>query len=1087
MKKYLLVLLYVPLFSMAQETLLLKSPSVSTDKIAFAYGGNVWVADKDGSHPQQLTTRQSIEIRPMLSPNGKWIAFTGVYDSNGDVYVIPATGGTPKRLTFHPGTDEVRSWDGNDKIVFSSQRESVHYLQLRLFEVDINTGKEQALPMPQASQGSVSPDGTLTAYNQSMDVNEWAAFRLYRGGDMARIWIFNNKTHDIEEIPRGNSNNLSPVWTNTGFIYFLSDRDNHYVNIYKYNLKTKEVLAVTAYKDFDVKSLYSNGNQLAYEQGGKIFTLTPVDDQSTHIPVYIATDLPSRRPYFADAGDKIYNVNISPTGVRAVMEARGEIVTIPAEKGDIRNLTNSPGINERDPAWSPDGKYIACFSDEGGEYQLKIIDQKGEHSAATITLNAADFYYHPVWSPDSKMIAFADKQRKLYIVNIADKKITEVDQDMYTPGPPQINYSWSADSKWIAYNNRLNTNLGAIFLYDVTNKTKHQVTDARSEANYPVFSRDGKYLFFTASSNFGPAQSWLDMSSINYYVLDNVYALVLGKNTPSILQPESDEEAVAVEKNENAEAARSKKNLKAKTDAGKADSTKTPETVIDFDNIEQRIVSLPIPAKNISLLAAGIDGHLYYLTQDYQSKDFTLSDYVIDKRTSNEVMKGIYGYVISNDGKKMLYWAPNNVYGIVTAPGKVNMGDGALKIGDLKVHVDPAKEWEQMYNEVWRLERDFLYVKNANGADLTALKNKYAVFLPYIASRYDLNNLFSQMLGELVLGHVFVGGGDFPNSSTVSVGLLGADYADDNGYYRFKKIYSGRNWNPDLTAPLTQPGIDIKEGEYLLAVNGVPLSDKINLYSLFQNTAGKQTTITVNASPSLTGAKDFTVIPIANEMQLRLMNWVEDNRKKVDSLSGGKIAYVYLPNTANGGYEFFNRYFYSQLDKQAVIADDRDNTGGDAADYIVDLLGRNTVMYSNKRDGKPFSIPNGVINGPKVMITNSHALSGGDLMPYMFRAKHTGLLVGTTTFGILVGNAGNPDLLDGGHVTTPNIGIFGTNGQWIIEQQGVAPDVEVDNYPKDVIDGKDAQLEKAVELILKDLKPFKPLEQPADPVRVAGY
>jgi tricorn protease len=1066
MKKCLLVLLYVPLFSMAQETLWLKSPSVSADKIAFAYDGNVWVADKDGSHPQQLTVRQSIESTPLLSPNGKWIAFTGVYDNNADVYVIPSAGGNPRRLTFHPAADKVRSWDGNDNIVFSSLRESVHLLQTRLFEVDISSGKEQALPMPQASQGSVSPDRTLTAYNQSIDVNEWAAFRLYRGGDMARIWIFNNKTHDIEEIPSGHSNNLSPVWVNTGFIYFLSDRDDHYVNIYKYSLKTKEILAVTSYKDFDVKSLYSNGNQLAYEQAGRIFTLDPADDRSTHIPVHIQTDLPSRRPYFADAGDNIYNINISPTGLRAVAEARGEILTIPAEKGDIRNLTNSPGTNERDPAWSNDGKYIAYFSDEGGEYQLKIIDQKGEHRASSIALNDEDFYYHPIWSPDSKMIAFTDKQRKLYIVNIADKKLTEIDQDLYTLGSPQVNYSWSADSKWLAYNNRLNTNLSAIFLYDVASKSKHQVTDARSEAACPVFSRDGKYLFFTASANYGPAQSWFDLSSKHYNVLANIYALVLAKSTPSILQPESDEEAVVVEKNES--------------------STKTPAIVVDFDHIEQRTTALPIPAKNFSSLDVGIDGHLYYLAQDYMATDYNLMDYVISKRTSNEVMKGINAYVISNDGKKMLYSAPNNVYGIVSVPGKTNPGDGALQTNELKVYVDPVKEWEQMYNEVWRLERDFLYVKNTNGADLTALKKKYAVFLPYIANRYDLNSLFNQMLGELVLGHVFVRGGDFPKSNTVTVGLLGADYEADHGYYRFKKIYSGLNWNPDLTAPLTQPGIDVKDGQYLVSVNGVPLTDKSNLYSLFQNTAGKQTLISINSSPTTTGAKDFTVIPIANEMKLRLMNWVEDNRKKVDSLSGGKIAYAYLPNTANDGYDFFNRYFFSQLDKQAIIVDDRDNTGGYAADYIVDLLDRKTLLYGNKRDGKPFSIPNGVINGPKVMIINSHALSGGDLLPYMFRAKHTGLIVGTTTFGILVGITGNPNLLDGGYITTPNFGVFGASGQWIIEQQGVVPDVEVDNYPGDVINGKDAQLEKTVELILRDLKPVKPMEQPTDPVRVAN-
>ena len=1084
------ILAFTATSASAQETLLLRSPSVSTDHIAFAYGGDVWVADRDGAHPQRLTVNQDIEMTPLLSPDGKWIAFTGNYDGNFDVYIIPATGGSPKRLTYHPATDLVRSWDGNDRVVFSSTR-SWHFFKQQLFSVDISTGIEKTLPMPEATQGSVSPDGRFTAYVRTWDINEWANFRLYRGGDKARIWIFDNNTHEIEEIPASNSNSLSPVWTDDHTLYFLSDRDDHYMNVYKYSRQTRQVSPVTAYKDFDVKTLYSNGRELAYEQAGKIWLLSATTDQSLHIPVTIHEDMLSSRPYYAGSKGVIKNIGISPSGLRAVMEVRGEIVTIPADKGDIRNITQTPSANERDPAWSPDGKWIAYLSDEGGEYTLQLRDQKGEKDPVTIKLGNAGFYFYPIWSPDSKKIAYTDNQRQLFIIDLKDKIPIPVDRDWYTPGQPATNYSWSSDSRWLAYNNRVDNHFNAIFLYDVANRQKHQVTDARSEANYPVFSKDDKYLFFTASINYGPAEAWLDLSSYNYTVESNIYAVVLSKKDPSPLKPLSDEEAAATGTATTDTAAKSAapapssaKSSPKPAAAASAVAASAAATTIDFDGIDQRIIALPIPEKNISNLNTNVTGQLFFLTQDFHANNFNLNTYDLEKRTVSPVMTGIQEYHISQDGKKMLYQAGDD-YGIVAVPGKPSAGDGALNTAGIKIYVDPAKEWAQMYNEVWRLERDFLYVKNANGANLEALKKKYAVFLPYVVHRGDLNYLFKEMLGELVLGHVFTGGGDYPVSKTVSVGLLGADYDIRNGYYRFAKIYSGLNWNPALTAPLTQPGVDVHQGEYLLAVNGVPLTASTNLYQLFQNTAGKQTRITVNSEPTLKAATEFVVVPIANEMNLRRMNWVEDNRKKVDSLSGGKIAYIYLPNTADQGYDFFNRYFYSQLDKQAVIADDRDNMGGFAADYIVDLLARNTVMYYNKRDGKPSSIPDAVINGPKIMLTNSHSLSGGDLMPYMFRAKQVGQLVGTTTLGILVGNAGNPDLMDGGSVTTPNIGIFSTDEKWIIEQQGVAPDVEVENYPKDILNGHDTQLEKAVELILKDLKPYKEVHQPADPVRVA--
>ena len=658
-------------------------------------------------------------------------------------------------MTYHPSADIVRSWDGNDKIVFLSWREAWHFFLPKLFEVNIITGAVNELPMPEASQGSVSPDGNFTAYVKMLDVNMWASFRLYRGGDMARIWIFNNQTHDIEEIPASHSNSLAPVWTDNTTVYFLSDRDNHYVNVYKYSIQTKQVDQITFYKDFDVKTLYSNGKELAYEQGGKIFLLNPSTGESTHVPVTISEDMITKRPYYADADGMIRNTNISPTGLRAVMEVRGDIFTIPGEKGDVRNITQTTNINERDPAWSPDGKYIAYFSDESGEYTLKLRDQKGEKPAITIQLDSADYYFHPVWSPDSKKIAYTDKQRILYVIDIDEKKPVAIDRDWYTPGQPQLNYDWSSDSKWITYNNRVDNHYSAIFLYSIADNKKFQITDAHSEANFPVFSKDGKYIFFSASTNYGPSESWLDMSNYEHETRSNIYAVVLSKKQPSILKPRSDEETVKPKEEKTSPAATTKKGKNKKTDEENSDTTKNKDVVIDLENIDQRIETLPVPSKNISGLSALVDGQLFYLTMEYHAQDYTLNSYDIEKRKTEVVMDGIDGYIISNDGKKMLY-SKGDKYGIVAVPGKPKVGDGLLNTAGIKIYVDPSQEWTQMYNEVWRIERDFLYVKNANGANLQALKKKYSVFLPYLASRSDLQYLFSNMLGELVLGHVFV-------------------------------------------------------------------------------------------------------------------------------------------------------------------------------------------------------------------------------------------------------------------------------------------------------------------------------------------
>lgn len=1041
------------------ETLLLRSPSISATHIAFNYAGDIWTTDENGQHPQRITVNPDVELEPMLSPDGKWIAFSGNYEGNVDVYVVAVNGGIPTRITHHPDADIVRGWHGNDRILFSSTRESFTTRFQQIFEVSVNGGMPTKLKMPEAHQGNVSPDGLYTAYIKNPDPTERAStyrpFKHYRGGNMPKVWIFNNQTNAVTAIPDAGANNIRPVWLG-GDVYFLSDR-NGTMNIFRYSVSAKTVTQVSTHKDFDVKTLFSDGKSLVYEQAGRINKYDAASGKFTALTIELQPDLPNKRPHYVNAGlNTINNISLSPTGVRAVVQFRGDILTIPAEKGDVRNITATTGVHERMPAWSPDGKSIAYFSDAGGEYALHIRDQKAEKPAVIIPVGETGFYIDPVWSPDSKKIVFTDKRLRLHYVDVDSKKVTQIDEDTYDRPDQAFNATWSPDSRWVTYNKRLPTGLQAIFLYNLPDKKNYQVTDGRSEAEQPVFSKNGKYIFFTASTNYAQNTGWLDMTSYERRTLSSIYAIVLANNAPSPLVPESDEET-------------------DKKDDNAKDSSK--QTRIDIQNIDQRIVTLPIAPQDFSQLSGAVANKLLYRA------DNTLYSYDIAKRKSDVLIAGITGYDVSANGEKLLY-TTNSVFGIVGTGSKANVGEGALNIPNVRILVDPAAEWPQMFNELWRIERDYFYVDNMHGADWKAIRKKYERFLPYVGHREDLNYLFNEMMSELVIGHNYVGAGDFPKPIIESVGLLGADYSLENGHYRFKKIYSGLNWNPQFQAPLTQPGVNVKEGDYLVAVNGVPLDDKTEVYRLFQGTAGKQVRISVNQQPTTEGAKEYTVVPVPSESGLRNMNWVEGNRKKVDQLSNGKLAYVYMPNTGGDGYTYFNRYYFSQLDKKGVIIDERFNGGGSAADYVIDLLNRDLLNYWGTREGQVMTTPGNAIFGPKAMITNGYAGSGGDLMPFMFHEKKLGPLVGTTTMGILVGIYNYPQLMDGGSVTAPRLGIFSKDGKWIIENRGVDPDVAIEMTPQDVIAGKDPQLEKTVELLMKELKDEPAVKKPAGPVRV---
>jgi len=1058
---FLLVVAFCALGAQTEKPLLLQKPTINRTHVVFSYAGDLWIAPREGGEARRLTVGPGIETDPYFSPDGTLIAFSGEYDGNVDVYVVPATGGVPRRLTWHPDADRVVGWTPDGKrILFSSSRHSYTRVS-RLFTVPVEGGFPEEVPLPMAEQGSYSPDGTRLAYVPLRPA--FIAWKRYRGGRTTPIWIADLKDSRIEKIPRDNSNDFYPMWVGDR-IYFLSDRNGRF-SLFAYDLKTRQVREVVPNSGMDFKSASAGPDAIVYEQFGSLNLYDLKTGRTRRIPITLAGDLPTIRPSFERVARSIRDAGLSPTGVRAVFEARGEILTVPVEKGDIRNLTNSPGVADRYPAWSPDGRRIAYFSDESGEYALHIADQSGLGPTEKIPLdNPPSFYYSPVWSPDGKKIAYTDARLNLWYMDLEKKTPVKVDTDTYSKPERTLDPSWSPDSRWIAYTRQLRNHFRAVFIYSLEENKSRQVTDGMSDARYAAFDPNGELLYFTASTDTGPASGWLDMSGFNRPVSRNVYVIVLRKDLPSPLAPESDEEKPQ-------EAAKPKEPPK-KEETGAA-----PRVRIDFDNISQRILALPIPARNYSGLWVGKSGILFLAEAEpvTQRMRQTVNIHRFDLKTrkTDRFLEAVRFFDVSHNGEKVLY-RKGDQWAVAGAAQPPKPGEGVLRLDAMEVRVDPKAEWRQMYREVWRIERDFLYDPGLHGLDLAAVIKKYEPYLDGIAHREDLNYLFSEMLGELCLGHVRAGGGDVPEIRRVGVGLLGADYRIENGRYRFARIYSGENWNPDLRAPLTQPGVNVQEGEYLLAVNGREVRPPDNLYSFFEGTAGKQVRLRVGPDPSGAGSREVTVVPVESEAMLRHYAWVEGNRRKVDQMTGDRVAYVYLPNTGEAGYASFNRYYFSQIDKQAAIIDERFNGGGMAADYIIDSMRRSLMNYWTTRYGEIFTTPLAAIFGPKVMIINEYAGSGGDAIAWYFRKARLGPLVGKRTWGGLVGIFGFPPLIDGGMVTAPNLAFFNTEGDWEVENRGVPPDIEVEFDPAAWRQGRDPQLDKAVEIVLDALKKNPP-------------
>ena len=1073
------------------DTRLLSQPAVSDEHVVFAYAGDLWITSRDGGSSRRLTSHPGNETSPRFSPDGSLVAFSGEYDGNVDVFVIPAAGGEPKRLTWHPGADLVQAFTpSGSAVLFASQRSMFTNRHFQLFTVPLTGGLPAKLPIPHGLRASYSPDGSRIAYIPTPE--RFQQWKNYRGGTTSRIWIYDTGDHSVQTIPQpeGRSNDTNPTWIGSR-VFFRSDRDGEF-NLFSFDTGSGEIVRHSDFEDFHVENLSGSADTVIYEQGGYLHLYDPGSDRHERLRIGVAADLTETRPRWVEGPEYIRSASISPSGARAVFGYRGDILTLPAKKGDARNLTRTSAIHERFPAWSPDGVGIAFFSDEGGEYGLHIRDQdSGEVRRHELggERGGNGFYENPEWSPDGERISYVDNSMSLFVIDVESGEVAKIASEYYygPSAPARPGHSWSSDSRYIAYTLNTRSYMQQVFVYDVEAGTSHPVTDGLSEVGEPVFDRSGEYLYFSASTDAGPVKHWFAMSNADMEASSSIYVAVLRADGESPLAPESDEEAVP----SGDEEADGETNGDEEADAeGEGDRDEDEDRVeIDFEGLNQRILALPVQTGGYGNLEAGAAGKLYYLRSSpagrFGGGGGDLVRFDLDEREETVLLSGVVGFSLSADGKKLLY-AGRNEFGIADAGGKIDRAKSAIPTDKLTVRIDPRAEWQQIYDEVWRINRDYFYDPGMHGADWAAMAEKYSGFLTDVTSRADLNRVLRWMCSEIAVGHHRVGGGDQrADPERVGGGLLGADFEVADGRYRFAHVLGGLNWNPELRAPLTEPGVSVTAREYLLAVDGIDLVADDNVFARFENTAGKIVELTVGPNADGSDSRTVSVVPIPNESALRNREWVERNLAKVEEATDGRVAYVYVPNTTTLGHTYFKRYFFPQVHKQALIVDERFNGGGQVADYYIDHLRRPYISHWATRYGADFRTPSAAILGPKVMIIDETAGSGGDLLPWMFNKLGLGTLVGKRTWGGLVGTLGFPVLMDGGFVTAPNLAIWTEDG-FVVENVGVPPDVDVEQWPADVIAGRDPQLEKAIEIVLEQLEETPPAEpvKPPFPVRV---
>ncbi len=1062
----------------SDDARLMRYPDINGNQIVFVYAGDIWTVESQGGNARQLTSHEGVELFPKLSPDGKWIAFSAEYSGSRQIWIMPANGGTARQLTWYNSVGVMPARGGYDHVVLDWTSDSRQILiranrtpfgdrNGMYFLVNIDGGFETALPIVNGGFGVLSPDNSKICFTP-VD-REFRTWKRYKGGRATDLWIYNLRANTSEQITSFVGTDQWPTW-NGDDIFYTSDRDLR-LNLYRYNTVNKSEQQITFHKDFDVMWPSGNGNRIVYENGGLLYCLNTDNGKSEKITVNINYDNPNLLPYIKNVSDDIHSAAISPTGKRALFDARGDIFSIPAENGIVENLTQTPANREIFPSWSPNGKYIAYYSDATGEYEVYLLENKTGAIPKQLTKDSRAWKYEAEWSPNSRYLIYSDLTLKLYLLDIETGRQLAIDQG--TQGEIR-SYNFSPDSQWITYTKEASNNNDVIWVYNIASGKSTQLTNSTFSNFDPVFSGCGKFIFFVSNRDFNLAFSSFEFDYL-YNDASRIYAIALQNDGTKLTKDKNDLEPIVDSKKETTQQKGSKENQKNEKTA----NNEPAKTSIDFEAIDNRVMALPVPAGDYTIVGRVENGLLY-------AAKGKLMRYNMTDEKVEEIMDGIDAAHPSFDGKTFLYKNGKD-FGIAKVSTGQKTGDGKLNLSKMELKIDPRQEWNQIYTDAWRIFRDYFYVDNMHNVDWKAIKQQYGALLPSVPSRFDLDYLLNEIVSETNIGHAYVDWGDIKRVKRINTGLLGAQLKPDatTGRYRLEKIYPGENWNPQRRSPLTEPGINIKEGDYLLSINGNNITTQDNPYRFLENKADVSIEITVSSSTSLNARRSYTIKPIESELELIHLNWVNERRSMVEKLSNGRIGYIYLPNTAVDGNRELYRGIYAYHDKEALIIDDRYNGGGFIPDRMINLLQRRTLAYWHKNGLQPMTSPDVAHNGPKAMLINGYSSSGGDALPYFFRKTNQGKLIGTRTWGGLVGISANARLVDGGYISVPRFGIYDEQGKWIIEGVGVYPDIEVVDRPEKLAAGEDPCIERAVQELLKELEssPTNKIPSPQAPDR----